>query len=83
MLTKEELVEKIQVAEDLKDVIPVCELNRRIYQDVLDNYEQGEEYVQKQISYLKSVAGIILPIKNAKFCINIYEYVLNGNQHVK
>ena len=83
MLSKEELIGKIQAAEELENLIPRCELNRRIYQDVLDNYEQGEKYVQEQISYLKSVAGIILPIENAKVCINIYEYVLNGSQHVK
>lgn len=83
MLSKEELIGKIQAAEELKDRLPICELNRRIYQDVLDNYEQGEEYIQKQIKYLKSVAGIILPIENAKVCINIYEYVLNGSQYVK
>ena len=83
MLTREELIGKIQAAEELKNMLPVCELNRRIYQDVLDNYEQGEKYVQEQIKYLKSVAGIILPIENAKVCINIYEYVLNGSQCVK
>lgn len=83
MLSKEELIGKIQAAEELKDRLPRCELNRRICRDVLDNYEQGEKYVQEQISYLKSVAGIILPTENAKVCINIYEYVLNGNQHVK
>lgn len=81
MLSKEELIGKIQAAEELKDMLPVCELNRRIYQDILDNYEQGEEYIQKQIKYLKSVAGIILPIENAKVCINIYEYVLNTNKY--
>ena len=83
MLTREELIEKVKIAKELENLIPRCELNRRIYQDVLDNYEQGEKYVQEQISYLKSVAGIILPIENAKVCINIYEYVLNGSQHVK
>lgn len=81
MLSKEELIGKIQAAEELKDMLPTCELNRRIYQDILDNYEQGEEYIQKQIKYLKSVAGIILPIENAKVCINIYEYVLNTNKY--
>ena len=81
MLSKEELIGKIQAAEELENMLPVCELNRRIYQDVLDNYEQGEEYIQKQIKYLKSVAGIILPIENAKVCINIYEYVLNTNKY--
>lgn len=69
MLTREELIEKIQIAEDLKDMIPVCELNRRIYQDVLDNYEQGEKYIQKQISYLKSIAGT-----NRK-CKSLYQYL--------
>lgn len=83
MLTREELIEKVKIAKELENLIPRCELNRRIYQDVLDNYEQGEKYVQEQISYLKSVAGIILPLENAKVCINIYEYVLNGSQHVK
>lgn len=83
MLSKEELIEKVKIAKELENLIPRCELNRRIYQDVLDNYEQGEKYIQKQISYLKSVAGIILPIENAKVCINIYEYILNGNQRVK
>lgn len=83
MLTREELIGKIQAAEELENLIPRCELNRRIYQDVLDNYEQGEKYVQEQISYLKAVAGILLPIENAKVCINIYEYILNGSQHVK
>ena len=83
MLSKEELIEKVKIAKELENMLPVCELNRRIYQDVLDNYEQGEKYVQEQISYLKAVAGIILPLENAKVCINIYEYVLNGSQHVK
>lgn len=79
MLTREELIEKIQIAKELENLLPRCEINRRIYQDILDNYEQGEEYIQKQIKYLKSVAGIILPTENTKVCINIYEYVLNGN----
>lgn len=83
MLSKEELIEKVKIAKELENLIPRCELNRRIYQDVLDNYEQGEKYVQEQISYIKAVAGIILPIENAKVCINIYEYVLSGSQHVK
>ena len=81
MLSKEELIEKVKIAKELENILPVCELNRRIYQDVLDNYEQGEKYVQEQISYLKAVAGIILPIENAKVCINIYEYVLNTNKY--
>ena len=81
MLTREELIEKVKIAKELENMLPVCELNRRIYQDVLDNYEQGEEYIQKQIKYLKSVAGIILPTENAKVCINIYEYVLNTNKY--
>ena len=81
MLSKEELIEKVKIAKELENILPVCELNRRIYQDVIDNYEQGEKYVQEQISYLKSVAGIILPTENAKVCINIYEYVLNTNKY--
>lgn len=83
MLTREELIEKVKIAKELENILPICELNRRIYQDILDNYEQGEEYIQKQIKHLKSVAGIILPIENAKVCINIYEYILNGSQYVK
>lgn len=81
MLTREELIEKVKIAKELENMLPVCELNRRIYQDILDNYEQGEEYIQEQIKYLKSVAGIILPTENAKVCINIYEYVLNTNKY--
>ena len=79
MLSKEELIEKVKIAKELENILPICELNRKVYEDILDNYEQGEEYIQKQISYLKSIAGIILPTENAKVCINIYEYVLNGN----
>ena len=81
MLTREELIEKVKIAKELENLLPTCELNRRIYQDILDNYEQGEKYVKEQISYLKAVAGIILPTENAKVCINIYEYVLNTNKY--
>lgn len=66
---------KTRLAYDIKNIL---ELNKRIIEDIIENYEKGEEYVILQINTFKSVAGITTPLEIAKAAIRLLEEILNG-----
>lgn len=52
----------------------------RIFEDVLDHYEteeHAEYYCRDNIQTFKATAGILCPIEQAKYCINLYHEILN------
>lgn len=73
MLSKETIKEKIDNMERIS-YLPLVEQKLRIFEDFIENY--GEEYAKKQISTFKAVAGTLVPLDQAKYCISVYEEIL-------
>lgn len=84
IMTKEDLQKNIdfdkQGAERFPEPIKsLAEQRVRIFEDVLGNYEDDEQadcYCRKQIATFKAVAGVLCPLDQAKFCINLYHEIL-------
>ena len=84
MYTVEKLKSKLESingllnSERFKELSPFLKLNKNLIEDVISNYEKGEEYITLQINTFKSVAGIIIPLEVAEASIKILEEILNG-----
>ena len=69
-----------QGAERFPEPVKSLALQRvRIFEDVLNHYENEEHaeyYCRDNIQTFKATAGILCPIDQAKFCINLYHEIL-------
>lgn len=84
MMTKEDLQKNIDFDKPAIDRFPspvkeLAEQRVRIFEDVLNHYgneEHAEYYCRDNIQTFKAIAGILCPIDQAKFCINLYHGIL-------
>ena len=92
IMSKDMVMDKISTEQEsleklLNTVLrPILEQTIRIYQDVLDNYtneKEAEEYCRKQISLFKSSAGLLCPVDQARFCIDLYHEILNEEKEYR
>ena len=89
MKTKEEIQQKPDAGKDIllntlgysgSSFLKIVEQNNRIYEDLLKNYTseaEAEKYCREQISLFRSSAGLLCPVSQAQYIIDLYHEILN------
>ena len=87
--SKEEIQQKLDTGKDIllntlsysgSHFHKIVEQNNRIYEDLLKNYtskKETEKYCRKQINLFRSSAGLLCPVSQAQYIIDLYHEILN------